>query len=161
MNGAELAPGLLCAATGLALAFASTRRLLALGLAVLLASVLATSWTGVGAGMLETALAGCWISILGAALCVHLPRPLGAVAVLTLCCVGGVWAGLVVAAAGRPTILAASLPWALLCLPGASLVARGGGVAVKVVLSWLAAVAVLSLGLGMTPTLGYEPDHMG
>lgn len=50
--------------------------------------------------------------------------------------------------------------WILLGLPGAWLVARKRGIFVKVAGSWLAAAAILGLGLGTVATLGNEPDHM-
>ena len=161
MNGVELAPGVLFAATGLALSYAAHWRLLVLGLAVLLGAMFGAASLALGPAPIGAVLTACWIGVVGAALCVHLPARLGLAAVLALGLNAGVWGGLAVAAEGRPAVLVMTLPWTLLCLPGAVLVSRGRGVAVKVVLSWLAAAAVLSLGLNMTPTLGYEPDHMG
>ena len=40
------------------------------------------------------------------------------------------------------------------------IVSRGWGIAVKVVASWLAAVAILATMLSLVPTPGYMPDHM-
>ena len=71
------------------------------------------------------------------------------------------FAHLVIALAGAPIDLLASLPLALLCLPGAWLVSRRGSIAVKVAASWLIAVALLAISLQMAPvTPGYRPDHM-
>lgn len=160
MDGVELAPGLLCAAVGLALSFAPTGRVLVSGPAALLASALVAALAPLGSAFPESApAAGCWLSIIAAAACVHFPDRLRSGAILAVCLVGGFWAGLVAAALGSAALLTAT-PWALLAVPGYILVRRGQGVAVKVMLSWLAAAAVLSLGLNMAPTLGYEPDHM-
>jgi len=131
------------------------------GVAALLASVVATALIPTDPGFAEPALAGCWLSVLVAAACVHLPDPLRLTGAVALCVSGGAWAGLVVASDGETSELLTTLPWALTCLPGRWLAARGKGVVGKVVLSWLAAIAVLSLGLNMTPTLGYEPAHRG
>lgn len=124
------------------------------------ATALLTASLDVPDSWLPAAATACWISILAAAACVHLPRGLNTIVVALLCLSGGVSTGAVAGALGGPLDLWTALPWTLVCLPGAALVARGRGVAIKVVLSWLAAAAVLSLGLNMAPTLGYEPDHM-
>lgn len=158
MNGALLAAGVLCAALGLVLAFAASRRALWSGLAVLAAASLLAAVAPVEGG--EAAVSACWGAVLAAAVFVHLPRK-GAAAIIGLCLVGGALAGLACGAEGRPQHLLAALPWALTAVPGAWLVATGRGLALKVGLSWLAAAAALSLGLHMTPTLGFEPDHMG
>lgn len=161
MNGSALAPGLLCAAFGLALSFAASRRALAAGGVGLVAAAGIAAALPLGPAAGGPALLGCWIGVIAAAASVHLRRGLGARSALALGLNSGLWAGLVVAAAGRPVELLFALPWALACFPGAWLAARGWGVAVKVAASWLAAAAVLNLGLSMIPTLGYEPDHMG
>lgn len=161
MNGSAIAPGVLFASLGLALAFSASRRVLALGLAAVIAvaiGVVALAPRLVGP---VPALAGCWIGVIAAAACIYLPRPVGLRLALPLCINGSLWAGLTIAGAGEPIRLATSLPWVLLCVPGAWLVERGHGIVVKVGGSWLAAAAVLSLGLNMVPTLGYEPDHRG
>lgn len=159
MNGAGLAPALLIAAAGLALSFAASGRTRLWGVGALLATAAAVVWLKLPETFSGPALLGCWISIVAAALAVHLPRGLGPSLCVALGMNAGVWAGLVAGASGGLGTLAPALPLALLCLPGGWLVARRWGIAVKVVLSWLAAAAVLSIGLGMTPTLGYEPDH--
>lgn len=160
MNGEALAPALLIAAAGLALSFAASRRIQAWGLGALLISALLATTLDLPTASAGPVLLGCWISVVAAAACVHLPRGLGTGVALVLAVNSGLWAGLTAGASGGLPTLAPALPWALLCLPGGWLVPRrGGAIAVKVVLSWLAAAAVLSIGLGMTPTLGYEPDH--
>lgn len=161
MNGESLAPGLVLAALGLALSDATSTRVFGAGVAALLASVIATALVPADPGLAEPALAACWLSVLVAAACVYLPDPLRLTGAVALCVSGGVWAGLVLASDGETSELSMALPWALTCLPGRWLAARGKGVVSKVVLSWLGAIAVLSLGLSMTPTLGYEPAHRG
>ena len=53
-----------------------------------------------------------------------------------------------------------ALPWVLVTVPAAWLIAHGRGIAVKIVSSWLIAIALLSAALPLTPTPGYEPDHL-
>ena len=156
MNGGALAPGLLLASLGLTLSFAASKRVAASGLLLLLATALAAANLASGSSLGDLAAAGCWIGVLANAICMHLKRPLGYVVAAALC----IWAGLTIATSGQFSELVPALPWALLCLPGAWLVSNGRAVVVKVAGSWLAAVAILSLGLNMVPTLGFEPDHM-
>lgn len=158
MEGA-LAPRLLCAALGLMLSFGASRRVIASGLAAMLAAAILGTLVPVGPGYEVTALAACWIGVLVAAACMHLPRGLGQTATILLCLLTGLWTGLTAAALRQPAQVLLAVPWILLCLPGAWLVAGNRGIVVKIAGSWLAAAAILSLGLNMVPTLGYEPDH--
>lgn len=159
MNGDVFAPAMLFASLGLVLAFSASRRALAVDLAFMTAFAAAAIPLAHGfANRVPTAV-GCWIGVLAAAACLYLPRPIGARIARPLCASGGLWAGATIAGTGEPIGLAMSLPWVLLCVPGTWLVERGHGVVVKVVGSWLAAAAVLSLGLHSVPTLGFEPDH--
>jgi hypothetical protein len=159
MRGGALPPALLCAAFGLALAFAPRRAFLPALIALCLAA-LAGSFLTVPASWQDGVFLGCWISVVLAALTVHLPRKLGPTASLILALNSGFWAGAVIAAAGSRLDLLKSLPAALLCLPGAWLVATGRGIAIKVATSWLIAIAILAAALPLTPTPGYKPDHM-
>lgn len=160
MNGSALAPGLLFASLGLVLSFGASRRVIMSSIAAMLASALAAGAIAVGSGDPAAVLIACWISVLAAVACMHLPRPLGHRIAVPLCANGGLWAGLALGASGDRLALVPALLWAALCVPGAWLVRGGRGIVVKVAGSWLAAAAVLSLGLNMTPTLGYEADHI-
>ncbi|MDI1365559.1 MAG: hypothetical protein PSX79_11960, partial [bacterium] len=103
----------------------------------------------------------CWASILLTAATVHWPRGRTFVAIALLSVNAGVWAGAVLAATGKPIDRLVALPVVLLCLPGAWLVSRHWGLGVKVLASWLAAVAILGASLPLlTPTPGYVADHM-
>ncbi len=159
MRGGALPPALLCAALGLALAFAP-RRALPACLAGLALAALAASFLPLDEAWIEAVFLGCWASVVLAAASVHLPGGLGGRTALVLSVNTGFWAGAVVAAAGGRADLLKALPLALLCFPAAWLVARGRGVVVKVVASWLIAVAVLAATLPLVATAGYEPDHM-
>ncbi|CAN5715460.1 hypothetical protein BH11PSE1_BH11PSE1_05150 [soil metagenome] len=92
---------------------------------------------------------------------VHLPKGLNGPLALVLSLNAGVWCGAVIAAAGAPLDLAKAAPWVLLAFPGTWVVARGWGVGIKVLASWLVAVAILGAALQTTtPTPGYVADHM-
>jgi hypothetical protein len=156
-----LAASVLCAAIGLALAFSASTRALSLGLAAAAAGVIGGAFTEPGPELRTWIGSAGWVLVLVSALCVHLPRRLGVAAALPLGLVGGGLAGSITGGGGEWKALAQALPWTLLAIPGAWLVARRRGLIVKIVLSWLGAAAALSLGLNMTPTLGFEPDHMG
>ncbi|HEX2560188.1 hypothetical protein [Phenylobacterium sp.] len=159
MTGALVAAGLLCAALGFALSFAPRRALpgclaLTAGAAGLAGLLPAQAWSSV-------AFAGCWTSVFLCALAVHAPRGLHANVALALALNAGAWSGAVVAAAGAPSDLLVALPWTLICLPGAWIVSARRQIALKVMASWLAAVAVLAVALpALIPTPGYVADHM-
>lgn len=161
MRGAGISAGLLLAALAFALAFLP-RRIAAGG--ALLAGLAALAGTYLPpAANLDLIYAGCWVSLVIAALGVYWPRALQRVpwlaAVLALDC--GIWAGLVMAsepAAARPPWSLAAL---LLVIPASLCIERGWTIAPRVVTSWLLAVALL---VGAIPHLvihpGYVRDHM-
>jgi hypothetical protein len=159
MRGGTLPPALLFAALAFALAFAPRRAvpyaLIALGLAALMTMVLPLpkAWT-------EAVFLGCWASVVIAAATVHLHRGIDARLAIGLAINTGAWAGATIAVAGVPADLLRALPVALLALPGQWLVQHRGGIAIKVVASWLIAVAVLATALSAVPTPGYVADHM-
>ncbi len=160
MRGGALPPALLCAALGLALAFAP-RRILLVSIAALAAPAAAIVGLGLGGAWRDTAFVGCWISVIVAAASVHLPQGPGPRLAVLLAFNSGLWTGAVIATAGSPLDLAKSLPWVLLCLPGGWLAAGGRGIAVKVAAGWLIAIALLVATLPLvTPTPGYVADHM-
>jgi hypothetical protein len=159
MRGGALPPALLCAAFGLALAFAP-RRIFVYALGALILTALAASFLTFPPSWQDGVFLGCWISVVLAALSVHLPPGLNQKLALALAVNCGFWTGAVIAAAGAKTDLFKALPAALLCLPGAWLVSTGRGIAIKVAASWLIAIAILSAALPLVPTPGYKPDHM-
>lgn len=160
MNEGTLAPALLCATLGLTLSFSLSRRIVLAGVAASLTAAFVTAALPVGTAHAALAVKGCWLGVVAAVACMHLPRALGRGWVVALGLIAGSWAGATVAAAGQPFAIFAAAPWVLLCLPGTWLAANNRGIFVKVAGSWLAAAALLSLGLGMITTLGNEPDHM-
>ena len=159
MRGGALPPALLCAALGFALAF-GPRRILAPALLLMVAAAIAASFLPTPVSWQDGVFLGCWVSVVLAALSVHLPRGVGPRLALALALNSGFWAGSVIAAAGSRLDLLKSLPVALICLPGTWLVSTRKGLAIKVAASWLIAVSILAAALPLTPTPGYKPDHM-
>lgn len=160
MRGGALPPALLLAALGLALAAASPRvwvwSLIALGV-----TLAAASQASVPGGWLEIVFLGCWASVVATAAAVHLPRGPGLWGGIVFSVNAGVWAGAVLALTGSRLDLLKAAPSVLIVLPAAWLIQRRAGIAVKVVSSWLIAVAILAAVLPFLPvTPGYLPDHL-
>lgn len=152
-------PALLFAALACALAFAAPGRRWPALLAALVAA-LAAAQLPLPPKWVDGVFLGLWASTVIVAAFVHFPRRLASGVPLALGINAGLWAGASVAIAGTTLDLAKAAPWLALVVPGAWLVAGGRGVAVKVVSSWLIAIAVLAAVLPIVPTPGYAPDHM-
>ena len=153
MTGA-LPPALLCAALGLALAFAPPRALapalVALAFAALAAAMLAT-----GRAPAETLAVGCWVSVAVTALAVHWPRGLPAPLAIVLAANAGAWSG-AVAGGWQAAVVVAP---ALVALPAMWIARSRAAVALKVGASWIAAVALLALALPLVSTPASTPEH--
>lgn len=160
MRGAALPAALLCAALGLLLAFASWRAILC-GLALLVTtSVIAAHFIPVDGRMIELAFIGCWISMIVIAAGVHLPWQAPLWLTVAAAVDAGFWSGAVIAGEGARLDLARALPCVLIVIPARWIVGRGWQIGVKVVSSWLIAVALLAALLPTAVTPGYVPDHM-
>jgi hypothetical protein len=160
MRGGALPPALLAAALGLALAFAPPRNR-RIGLGLFAAIVIAASQFPWPFPWLDGVFIACWAGVVASAASVHLPARLQRAMALPLSANAGVWAGGVIALAGAPGDLIKALPWVLLALPAARLADTRASIALKVVASWLIAVATLAALLPFLPvTPGYLPDHL-
>ena len=159
MRGGVVPPALLFAALACMLAFAGRRAHLPAIVAALLTAGLVAQLP-LPPAWVEEVFLGCWVSIVGTAALVHVPRGLTGWRPLFLGVNAGVWAGATVAVAGTTLDLVKAAPWLALVLPGAWLAATRRAVAVKVVSSWLIAIALLAAVLPIVPTPGYAPDHM-
>lgn len=160
MRGGALPPAILCAALGLVFGSAE-RRSWRLGIIALAVAAGAAAWVPLAPSWADVIFLGCWSSVVINAMRVHFARPPGRITMLVLCTNTGVWAGAVIAVAGRKADLLLALPGTLTLLPAGWAVRRGGSIAVKVVSSWLIAVALLAATLQFLPvTPGYLPDHM-
>lgn len=160
MRGGALPPSLLFAALGLALAFAP-RSVWAPSLLALLATLGAFAFLPVPQTWLEAAFLGFWISVIATAASVHVANGLRPRAAVTLSANAGVWASVVIALSGSRLDLLKALPWMLIVLPASWAIGRRASIPVKVVSSWIIAIAVLAATLQLLPvTPGYLPDHM-
>lgn len=159
MRGGFLPPALLCAALGIALSFVSLRQ--ALMAASLMAVIAVATWLARPAAELtELIYVGCWLSVIACAILAYWSRSLPRTSFALVAGNAGVWTGAVTAVTGQGRDLAIALPFVLLFLGGRPVIQRGGGIALKILASWLAAVAILATMVSLTPTPGYKPDHM-
>jgi hypothetical protein len=153
-------PALLFLALGLALAFAP-RSSWAPCLFALLATLGVCIFLPVPQAWPDSVFLGCWISVIATAGSVHLGRGLSPRAALALSLNAGVWASAVVCLSGSRLDLLKALPCVLILFPASWVVGRQASIPVKVVSSWVIAVAVLAATLQFLPvTPGYLPDHM-
>lgn len=159
MRGGALPAALIFAALGFALSFAP-RRIRAPALLVAAIAAIAMLQVPIGPTHAELVYFACWACVIGAAGSVHLPGGVPGRVALPLALVCGAGAGAVVTQAGGLRDLAAALPAAVVIVPASWLVSTDRGIAVKVVSSWLIAIAMLAAALPLTPTPGYAPDHM-
>lgn len=159
MRGGTLPAALIFAALGFGLSFAPRSiRAPALLTAAISATIMLQAPIDVTRA--EVVYFACWGSVIFAAASVHLPAGLPSRGAITLALVCGSAAGAVIGLVGNPADLVIALTAAIVIFPASWLVASGRGIAVKVVTSWLIAIAVLSAALPLTPTPGYAPDHM-
>jgi hypothetical protein len=115
----------------------------------------------VSRGWLDCVFLACWVSLAASAAAVHLAgglRPRGAFA---LSLNAGFWSGAVIALAGSRLDLLKALPCVLVLFPAALIIGLRAPIVVKVVSSWLIAIAVLAATLQFLPvTPGYLQDHL-
>ena len=160
MRGAIAPSALLCAALGLALAFAP-RNAWAPSVLALLSTVAALTFVPMPRAWLEGAFLGCWISVITTAGSVQLFAKVTSRAALILAINAGAWSSAVTGLSGSSLDLLKALPWVLILWPASWVARRHGQIPIKVVSSWLTAVAALSIALQLLPvTPGYLPDHM-
>ena len=147
MRGGALPPALLFAALGLALAFAP-RGAWVPSLLALVASAAAFSFLPFPQRWLEGVYLACWTSVMATAASVHFVRRLAHLSVaLALSLNAGLWAGAVVHLSGSRSDLLNALPCVLILLPASWVAARYSSLPVKVLSSWIIAVAVLAAAL--------------
>jgi hypothetical protein len=160
MRGGVAPPALLCAALGLALALAP-RNAWAPSVLLLLSTLATLTVIPVPSAWLEGAFLGCWISVIATAGSLQLFPKITFLAALILSINAGAWASAVTHFSGSRLELVEALPWVLILWPASWVASRFGSIPIKVVSSWLIAVAALSITLQMLPvTPGYLPDHL-
>jgi hypothetical protein len=157
----EVAPlALLLAALGLALAFAP-RDARAPSLLALVASTAAFASVPAHQVWHEGILLGCWLSVIATAASVHLAYGFSLSVAVVLSLNAGIWAGSLFSMSGARIELLTAWLCLLIVLPATWAVRRYSSVPVKVVSSWVIAVAALAVALQLLPvTPGYLPDHM-
>ena len=160
MRGGALPPALLCAALGLALAFAP-RRTWVPSVVTVTTTTSALAALSIPGEWLEGVFLGCWASVAATAATVHLSRGLTARCAIVLSLNAGVWCGAELALTGSRLDVAKALVCVLLLFPAGLIVGWRAAIIVKVVSSWLIAVAILAATLQFLPvTPGYLPDHL-
>jgi hypothetical protein len=160
MMGGNVAAGLLLAVCAFMLAFVPRRTGL-FGLAVSVVMLVAVVAAGLALPV-KWAFAGCWISLIVTAMLVYFPqglRPWPWLAPI-IAANAGFWAGQVIMVEGDWHDAMLVLPVWLVIIPAIVCVTRGWALPVRIVTSWLLAVALL---VGSIPYLvvhpGYEADH--
>lgn len=159
MNAGILPICLLFLAVGLSLSFAALRGAL-IGAAVLIAAALLAASLRPAQGALEPLFVGLWISVIATVGLMHLPNRIALVWAVATGINAGAWAGALAASSSLRWQMLFALPILLIMLPGRWLVERGHGIGLKVVGSWVVAIATLAIFVSLTPTPGYKPDHM-
>lgn len=157
MNGGLVPLVLVSATIGLMVAFVSMRRA-ALALAAFAVAALLglTVPLGLSPSLIFT---GLWLNAIAAAAVVYIPVARWSFAVFPLSLNAGIWFGASAALADNRAALAAGLA-ALIAIPARWLTHRKFDIAIKVVASWIIAIASLSLFVSLISTPGYKPDHM-
>jgi len=160
VRGGALPPALLFTAVGLALARAP-RRVWGPVLVTLAGTSTVLTLVPVPPAWLEGVFLGCWVSVVATAATTYLTRGVGLLGALALALNAGVWSGMVVVLGGTRLDLLEALPCVLVFWPAAWIVGLRAPIIVRVVSSWLIAIAVLAATLQCLPVIpGYLPDHL-
>lgn len=160
MRGGALPPALVSVALGLALAFAP-RRVWRPSLLTFTVTATSLAIAPVPRGWLDWVFLGCWLSVAVSAATVHLPDGLRPRWALAASFNAGFWSGAVIALAGSCLDLLKALPCVLVLVPAGLLIGLRATIVVKVISSWLIAMAALAATLQFLPvTPGYMPDHL-
>ena len=160
MNGGILPIALLFVSTGLALALVPWRDAW-FGIAALALSALLVSVLPIPPSATDAIFIGLWTSIIATAATSYSTRYFSDRLIIALAINNGVWAGALAATSGMRAGLVLAIPIALIALPGQRIAARDFGIVLKVVASWVIAIASLAIFVSLTSTPGYKPDHMG
>ncbi|MBA3577875.1 MAG: hypothetical protein H0W39_09745 [Sphingomonas sp.] len=159
MNAGAVPLLLLAGAIGFALAF-QTMRAASLSAAAAITTALIMALAPIPQRFDQVITVGLLLSTLATAALVFLPANLRKLMVLAAAINGGAWMGAAASASSLKGELAAALPLTLLFIPGKWLTSRGYDIVIKVLSSWLVAIAALGMFVSLLPTPGYEADHM-
>jgi len=158
MNAGIVPLLLLSLTVGLMLAFVPTRRA-TIASVVFAATAFLSFWVplGLAPNMIFT---GLWLTMIVAAILVYLPVAKWSIAALPICLSAGYWLGACAGLSNDLTALVIGILPLFISFPARWLTVRKFGIAVKIVASWMIAIASLSVFLTLIPTPGYKPDHM-
>lgn len=159
MNGGIAPLLLLGAAFGLVMSFAQWRAAL-VAFAIFAATAVLASFLPIAGKLQDPLIAGLLASTLASAALVYLPKGVPAIVGWIAAANDGAWLGLFASVSQHRNALALAVPMGLLLLPGQWIVTRGYPIVIKVVCSWLIAIAALAIFVSLVPTPGYKPDHM-
>jgi hypothetical protein len=164
MRDGVLTGALLCAALGIPLGFTS-RQMQLWSVCILATSAIfaniALTHAHIRPEWADAAFLNSWISIVACASCAYLSSPVGVFTALVLSLNAGIWCGTVNALSGSHLGVSQALPAIAVLWPVGWAARRNATLAIKVVSSWLIAMAALSATLQFLPvTLGYLPDHL-
>lgn len=160
MNAGILPLLMICAAMGFAL-YATPFRQAWTAFAILAGVALLTSFVAKPpTGWDKPLFLGLWGTTAILAGLVHVPGGLRGVAALVAALVAGMGLGLAATLAGGFRDVLFAIPAALLFLPSAWARKQGYGIAIKVMSSWIIAISLLAAMVSLTPTPGYQQDHM-
>ena len=107
-----------------------------------------------------TIIPGLWLVMIAAGITLFLPARRIAFATLPLALAAGFFLGNWTLPSGDVGGLLLAVALAALCLPAIWVGANRFDIVLKVVASWMIAIASLSLFVSLIATPGYEPDHM-
>lgn len=108
----------------------------------------------------EVVFVGLWLSMIVTAVGAHTPVARSGRWAIPAGINAGFWLGAYAVVSGTRHELGFCLAPALLCVPGHWFTSRDLSIAIKVVASWMIAIASLSLFVSLMPTPGYVSDHM-
>ncbi|MDQ3074302.1 MAG: hypothetical protein M3Q88_01640 [Pseudomonadota bacterium] len=158
MNGGIVPLLLISATVGLILAFAPLRMAVYGLLAFAGAAML--GYMGPKLFPLGAVFIGLWLSVVGTAVLAYLPVARWRIALVPVTINDGLWLGACAAMTSTAAGLFAGILTILLVFPAKWLVERQFAIVIKVIASWMIAIASLSMFVSLMPTPGYEPDHM-
>lgn len=159
MNSGLLPQMLISATIALMLSLVSWRIAIVSGVVFVMASV-AMLFVPLSPQFADAALIGLWLTMIVTALMVYLPTAHWTRLALPMSLNAGIWTGACAVLAGHHGGLLLGLLPLFILIPARLIVARNFTMIIKVVASWMIAIATLSAFVSLVPTPGYKPDHM-
>ena len=149
----------LCLIFGMMLAYVAPRTALAASLLAAAVAVVESAIV-IPVEWRSAIVIGCWSATMLFAISVYAARPLPAWAAGCSAVIAGLLVGLITDQIGRPGVLAIALPCLLIQFPARWLVSVRRAIFLKVLTSWIVAVALLSIGLTVSAGVNSGSDHL-